>query len=369
MRVNWRYIKPARNSYAALYSACEKSGITLNPVDFPEDDITLYSLNSINASQYLDEIKNADCITIAGGPHPSALRDEVLEYADYVIVGEGEYTLPALIRAIETNSNVLPAGVATKNEYKKNDTCVFLDAYPPFSKVKGYIEISRGCPFRCAYCQTPHLFGGMMRHRSKDAIIRASLAYTDVRFLTPNALSYGSDGKKPEYGKIRNLLAGFDKEKNLYLGTFPSEVRPEFVTKESVDIILDYCSNKKLHFGAQSGSDRILKRINRGHTTDDVLNAVDICKENGLVPVVDYIVGLPFETEEDQMETVAQMRWVAKYGKVHAHYFTPLPGTPLFKMSPSPLIPEVEKTLGKLSLAGRATGSWIDTELRFFTKN
>ncbi|MDD4126452.1 MAG: TIGR04013 family B12-binding domain/radical SAM domain-containing protein [Methanomicrobium sp.] len=369
MKVNWRDIKSARNSYAALYSACEKNGIILNSVDVPEKDITLYSLNSVNASQYLDEIKNADCITVAGGPHPSAMWNEVLDYADYVIVGEGEYTLPALIRYIEKKSAVLPKGVATKDCYTKNDTCVFLDSYPPFTKIKGYLEISRGCPFRCAYCQTPRLFGGCMRHRSIDAIIRASKGYNDVRFLTPNALSYGSDGKKPAYEKLKKLLSCFDKDKNLYLGTFPSEVRPEFVTQESLDIILKYCSNTKLHFGAQSGSNSVLKRINRGHTTDDVINAVTLCKDNGFVPVIDYIVGLPFETDEEQLETVDQMKWAAKYGKIHAHYFTPLPGTPFSKMSPSPLISEVEKTLGKLALSGHATGSWVDTELRFFRKN
>ncbi|WOF15601.1 TIGR04013 family B12-binding domain/radical SAM domain-containing protein [Methanoplanus sp. FWC-SCC4] len=370
MKVNWRNIKWARNSYAVLYAACEKNNITLNPVDHPEDDVTLYSLNSINAGQYLDEMKDAGCITIAGGPHPSARYEDILNYADYVIVGEGEHTLPALLKAIENNSPVLPRGVATKGQYIKCDKCVFLDAYEPFTRVKGYIEVSRGCPFGCGYCQTPRLFGGHMRHRSIDAIVRASEAYSDVRFLTPNALSYGSrDGRKPAFEKLKKLLGSFDRDKNLYLGTFPSEVRPEFVTDESAEIIVDFCKNKKLHFGAQSGSERVLKAINRGHTTEDVINAVEKCKDYGIFPIVDYIVGLPGETKEDQKETIEQIKWVCRFGKVHAHYFTPLPGTPLADEKPAPLIPEIEKTLGRLSLAGRATGSWMNAELRFFTKN
>ena len=388
MQVNWRYITASRNSFAALYAACEKNGIILEPVDEPEADVTLYSLNSINAPQYIDEIKNADCITVVGGPHPSALYNEVLEYADYAIVGEGEFTLPRLLKAIEKQSierksrglspfektdgkavildpENTPKGVATRYGYKECDTCVYLNAFEPFTKFKGYMELSRGCPFRCAYCQTPRLFGGRMRHRSIDSLVRASKAYNDLRFLTPNALSYGSNGVTPAYDKLEKLLTAFDSSKNLYLGTFPSECRPEFITQEAVDLIKTYCSNTKIHFGAQSGSDNVLKRIHRGHTTGDVINAAELCRDNGMTPVVDYILGLPGETADEQMQTVEQIKWLSRFGKVHAHYFLPLAGTELYRTKPAELIPEVRKTLGKLALSGRVTGAWVDAELRF----
>ena len=49
MQINWRWIHAARNSYAVLYAACERDGFLLRPVDSPADDVTCYSLNSINA--------------------------------------------------------------------------------------------------------------------------------------------------------------------------------------------------------------------------------------------------------------------------------------------------------------------------------
>lgn len=366
MIVNWRRIKWAKNSFAALYAACEKEGIILRETDGPENDITLYSLNSVDAPHYIDEIRDAECITIAGGPHPSALPVEMAGIADYVVVGEGEYVLPKLLKAIMTGAGTLPPGVATKSGLIPNDTCVLLDSYPAFTSVKSFIEISRGCPFRCGYCQTPRLFGSRMRHRSVDEIVKVSKVYRDVRFLTPNALAYGSTGRKPALDKLEKLLSSFSKDQNLYLGTFPSEVRPEFLTDEAVDLIEKYCTNKKIHFGAQSGSDRVLSLLNRGHTCVDVTSAVELCRERGFTPVVDYIVGIPFESEEDQMETVEQMKWVSRFGKIHAHYFTPLPGTPLAGTTPSPLIPEINNLLGKLSLSGKATGHWSDAESRFF---
>ena len=94
MQVNWREIPAARNSFAVLAAACEATGWHLRPVTQPEADITCYSLNSINEHRYRNEIADADCITIAGGPHATACWQDVAAYADYVVVGEGEYTLP-----------------------------------------------------------------------------------------------------------------------------------------------------------------------------------------------------------------------------------------------------------------------------------
>lgn len=368
MIVNWRRIKWAKNSFAALFAACEKNGIILRETEYPEMDITLYSLNSVDAPHYIDEIRDADCITIAGGPHPSALPGEMAEVADYVVVGEGEHVLPELLKAIVSGSNYIPPGVATRDGFRPADNCVLLNSYPPFTQAKSFIEISRGCPFRCGYCQTPRLFGGRMRHRSIDEIVKASKVFRDVRFLTPNALAYGSRGAVFEPAKVERLLSSFSKDQNIFLGTFPSEVRPEFIKPEAIDLIDKYCANKKIHFGAQSGSDRVLDLLKRGHSVADVTGAVELCHDRGFTPVVDYIVGIPFESEEDQMETVRQMKWVSRFGKIHAHYFTPLPGTPLAGTVPSNLIPEVNKLLGKLSLSGKATGHWHSAETRFFGK-
>ena len=198
-QVNWRLIHAARNSYAALYAACEQEGIILRPAKEPLPGITVYSLNSLNEKRYRKEIREADSITIVGGPHASACFEDVREYADYVVVGEGEFTLPRLIRHISTGGAGTIPGVATREDYTPADSTVRMDAYPPFSHMKGYVEISRGCPFRCGYCQTPRIFGFRMRHRSLDCIAAYASKYRDARFVTPNALAYGSDGIHPAW--------------------------------------------------------------------------------------------------------------------------------------------------------------------------
>jgi len=367
MQVNWRTIKGTNNSYAALSAACELYGISLEAVDRPAADITCYSLNSIIEPHFREEIRDADCITVVGGPHATACYREVCTYADYAIIGEGERTLPLLIEMIRDGSSTTPPGVATARSVRPANSCVWLEAFPPFSRVRGYIEISRGCPFGCKYCQTPRIFGRSMRHRSIDAIARTASCYRDARFITPNAFAYGSDGIHPRFDRLERLLSALDN--NIYLATFPSEVRPEFITPESLDLVCRYCANTKVHFGAQSGSDRVLQQIGRGHSVADVVDAVELCLEYDLVPVVDVIVGFPCETDDDQRSTLDLVTWVARHGQVHAHYFTPLPGTPLAGQQPGPVLPETQKTLGMLALKGKATGSWIAPEARFFKQN
>ena len=363
MKVHWREISSASNSFAALAAACEVHGYHLEATTEPCPDVTCYSLNSITERSYRDEIAGADCITIAGGPHASARYSDVAQYADYVVVGEGEYTLPALLAAIEEGRDP-PPGVATARGYTPARHTVLLDGYPPFSEVKGFIEITRGCPFGCGYCQTPRLFGRCMRHRSVDEISRYAARFRDIRFVTPNAFAYGSDGVHLRLDRVERLLRSLNGR--IYFGTFPGEVRPECVSQQSIDLILDYCANTRLHFGAQSGSDRVLRLLHRGHTVEDVVRAVDLCRENGLVPVVDFILGLPFESDDDQRATLDLVRLVTRAGKAHIHYFMPLPGTPLQNSRPRTLLPETEKVLGRLALGGRITGSWMDHEIRFF---
>ncbi len=366
MRVNWRLIRASQNSYAALSAACEQDGYILHPVNSPQDDVTCYSLNSINAYLYRDEISAADCITIVGGPHATAYPRETAEYADYVIAGEGEFTLPRLLAQIEDGREGKIPGVATGSWYEPADSCIRLDAFPPFSRSQGYVEISRGCPFSCGYCQTPNIFGHCMRHRTIDTIAEYANRYRDSRFVSPNAFAYGSDGIHPRWEKIERLFKKL--EHRIYFGTFPSEVRPECICEESLGLITRYCSNTKLHFGAQSGSNSVLERLKRGHTADDVIHAVELCNGFSITPVVDFIVGIPFETDTDQKMTLDLIQWVARYGRVHVHRFLPLPGTLLAGTTARPLLPETEKICGKLAYSGKLTGSWNDPEIRFFRR-
>jgi B12-binding domain/radical SAM domain protein len=353
-----------KNSYsiAALMPLVE-AGIAREP----KDGIMLYSFASNQAKEIYAEVSKAkaDAVYIAGGPHPSALPEEVLEHFDFVVIGEGEETLPELLAAIQEGHD--PAaikGIAYKYRGKVRFTekrlPVNLDCYPPFGKILAPIEISRGCPWWCTYCQTPRLFGSQMRHRSIETITKYARRHKDIRFTSPNSLAYGSDGRKIRLDKVAALLKTLAQlEKPIYFGTFPSEVRPDYVSHSSLELIEKYCANASLSIGGQSGSSAVLRSINRGHGREEIERACEIVLEHGLVPQVDLIFGLPSECAEDQRMTLDLARWiVAGGGKVRAHRFMPLPGTPLASTRPAPLAVEVEACLGRLALDGKLSGSW-----------
>jgi B12-binding domain/radical SAM domain protein len=185
--------------------------------------------------------------------------------------------------------------------------------------------------------------------------------YDDLRFIASNALAYGSDGIHPRFDKVEKLLSALHRlpDKKIFFGTFPSEVRPEFVTDESAELVRKYCANDSLSLGAQSGSNGILKEIRRGHAVEDTISAVECCLEHEIVPAVDFIFGLPTETEEDQEKSLDLVRWICrKGGTVRAHYLTPLPGTPYSSAVPAEVSDKVKSELGKLALSGKLTGYW-----------
>ena len=337
----------------------------------PHDGIMIYSFASRQAESVYREVSVSckDSILIAGGPHPSGAPEDTLQYFDYVVIGEGEETLPELVHALKTGVDVSKVrGIAYKEAngkivFTEKRDPVDLNDYPCFDPkiLMAPIEISRGCPFRCKYCQTPRLFGGKVRHRSIDSIVKCAKHYNDLRFTSSNSLAYGGDGIHPRLDKVEKLLSTLHGMggKNIYFGTFPSEVRPEFISNESLELITRYCDNTRISLGAQSGSDRILREILRGHTVDDVVNSIELCFDHGLTPMVDFMVGFPDETEEEQDMSLELIEWICKNGgQVHSHYLTPLPGTPYASVTPSPVSKHFRKVLGNLALKGKATGSW-----------
>jgi B12-binding domain/radical SAM domain protein len=324
-------------------------------------------------------------LLVAGGSHPTGDPSGTLKMGfDIIIVGEGEESIIELIHRIASNeSSRNVKGIAYLNEngeyiYTGKRDLIDLDKFPPFPIKNtrfGAIEITRGCPYVCYFCQTPYISGTSPRHRSIETICKYVQELkdhygdrTDIRFITPNAFSYGSkDGKTLNLQKLENLLikirAIIGKKGKIFLGTFPSEVRPEHVNQDTLDLVLKYANNDNITIGAQSGSQKVLDLCHRGHTVENIYNAVELTLKNNLKINVDFIFGLPGEKDEEARLTVKLMKDLSEIGaRIHAHTFIPLPQTP-FARKPAKRISGIyKKEIKQLISQGLAFGNWKKQE-------
>ncbi|MDO8092671.1 MAG: tRNA (N6-isopentenyl adenosine(37)-C2)-methylthiotransferase MiaB, partial [Candidatus Brocadiales bacterium] len=197
------------------------------------------------------------------------------------------------------------------------------------NKYQAYISIMRGCNHFCSYCIVPYVRGREGSRPVGDIVEEARRLAEDgckeITLLGQNVNSYGHDSKQ---GNLACLL----KEINQIDGL----ERIRFVTSHPKDMtrdVLEAMGNlpkvcEYLHMPAQSGSDRVLKRMHRVYTTAYYRELIELAKE--LVPGIaiagDFIVGFPGETDEDFEETVKMMKDIS-YQSSFIFKYSPRPGT------------------------------------------
>jgi len=335
----------------------------------------------------VQRIREKGCLTIIGGPHASGDPYGALSVLgfDFAFIGEGEKAIADFLTALENNTDVHSVkGLAYRDRetgrisFTGRGKPVNLDDYDPFPYWRGIvnpIEITRGCSFGCFYCQVSYLHGFALRHRSIDKIVEYAeitmkLGMRDLRFISPDSLSYGSllSTSPVNMEKIESLMEGLQAKTaqhggRIFFGSFPSEVRPEHAQEDVLKVIRKYVANNELIIGGQSGSERILKLVRRGHGVGEIESAVESAVKAGFTPSVDFIIGFPGETEEDMLSTLKLAeKLVGKGAKIHLHYYIPLPGTPLGLRKPAPLPVKVRREWSRLVGAGKAYGSWLTQE-------
>jgi len=349
--------------------------------------IIAQSMMSTQTERVYEEVREIrahfgnDVTIIGGGAHASIRPKDLLTNGfDYVVVGEGETAFPELVWYLMNDRDPSDiSGVVHKKMEEfpvpKNLPIVNLDDCPPFAlkmNILGPIEVTRGCPFQCKFCSTPFLTGGRVRHRSVESITNwlklavEKSGFERTWFLSPNALCYGGHGRSAEPVKLEELLKAVTKINGLdevFFGSFPSEVRPEFVTKSILEMLRIYVANDTLQIGLQSSSNRILKLANRHHTVEQGMDAIRTALDTGFIPHVDMIFGLPGETQEELRDSVELCYNLVEMGaKTHGHVFMPLPGSAYENMPPGRLDSESRRLLGELSRRKDMTGSWSTQE-------
>lgn len=200
---------------------------------------------------------------------------------------------------------------------------------------KGWLPIMYGCDNFCTYCIVPYV-RGRERSREPEMILNEAremiaAGYKDITLLGQNVNSYG---KGTDYGLD---FAGLLRKINALDGDFRIRFmtsHPRDCTKELIDTVRD-CEkvSRHLHLPFQSGSDRILKLMNRHYDREKYLSLINYAKEQ--IPDValtsDIIVGFPGETYEDFKETLSLVKEV-EFSSLFTFIYSPREGTPAARM-------------------------------------
>ncbi|MFW9928461.1 MAG: TIGR04013 family B12-binding domain/radical SAM domain-containing protein [Candidatus Thorarchaeota archaeon] len=355
----------------------KESNITFYFDSFMSIDIPIIKEEMTSILNSIDKIKHRKFFSIAGGAHPTAAPINTLDLGyDIAAKGEGEIIIDKIVDVILNSKSwsEIPSIVFNEQGFLRETTAaprINLDEYQPFSidpPIHPPIELMRGCSFGCKFCQVPRILRSI-RYRSLESIDKIVAYYfkryesrsqVDIRFIAPNSLEYGSlDHRTPNIDALWKLVETVKKYPvRMFLGSFPSEVRPEFVNPETV-AILQQSDSKIVAVGAQSGNEQMLEKMNRGHDLTAILNCVDYLLDGQLIPQLDFIIGLPEETVEEMWDTINLTKQLIQKGcKIRFHGFLPLPGTPWGSKPGTPVPNDIISEIGKLTLDKNVNGAF-----------
>lgn len=211
------------------------------------------------------------------------------------------------------------------------------------SDYRAWVSIMYGCNNFCSYCIVPYV-RGRERSRELGEIVKeveglVKEGYRDITLLGQNVNSYGKDsGGAYDFA---DLLSELDKIDGDYLLRFMTS-HPKDASRKLIDVM---ASSKHIarqfHLPMQSGSDAILKAMNRHYDTARYLDTVDYMREKmpDVTLTSDIIVGFPGESEADFEGTLAMLERV-KFDMLYSFIYSPRKGTPAAEMEQIP--PEIK---------------------------
>jgi anaerobic magnesium-protoporphyrin IX monomethyl ester cyclase len=293
------------------------------------------------------------CKVVVGGWHPSYMPESLLQYpeVDYVVMGEGERAMVELANNITKGEDKTAiakiSGIAYRHKGKTVKTpptfIQDLDQIPfparhllpmhIYDRIIPYLDASpvdtmnvvRGCPYNCAYCETKKLWGPISRAFSPPRVVE------EINHLVQN---YGSKGvyfvgdnfaiNKKRTVELCNLI----KKEKLDI-RWVCDTRADQISRELLRKMKD-AGCRTIFFGVESGSPRILEKLNRKITIEQITHALKLCKEEGIRIACSFMLGIPGETVKD-MEATFKFARKLDPDWCQFNTYVAVPGSALYK--------------------------------------
>ena len=318
--------------------------------------------NAIEVSRYIREL-NPSVPIIWGGVHPTLYTEQTVSagYVDYTVVGEGEITAYELLQAIEDGQSFNEVkGIAFQdsdtgkvivtgsrelmdvNELPSLDWGLMEGIKPGVSikeasELTGrglFIQTSRGCPHQCTFCIDPVL---KIRYRFREA----DLVLKDIENLLKlgtDRIYFIDDNFFTNKSRLLEILNGVER-RGLNFKWF-GNVRADYFTPHYLNLELlskvKQCGCERVSIGAESGSQRILDKLKKNITPEQILNAARLLDKVGIKCDFSFMTGLPGEEVDDIKSTLRVIEEIRKidsasyFGIIGPQIYRPYPGSELY---------------------------------------
>jgi len=337
----------------------QKNYLKLIQSELPKIDLVGLSVMTMQVSSALKISKlirefSSQIPIVWGGVHSTLFPEQTVRHSliDMAVFSEGEQTLLELVQAIESKSDLESiSGIAFRKgkEIIVNQKRPFLKMddlpLPKWSLMPKEIlekmtlvptHTSRGCPHQCAFCINS-VTCNKWRGYSAELVLK------DLEIIKQQIYFHG----KPMRFWDENFFTDVNRSKAIIQGMIDRDLVIPWETTVRVDYTKegflddDFLALLKksgcylLSFGGESGSERILKKINKGINPEQIIYSAKQCLKHKIIPQYSFMVGLPSETKKDIYQTIKLINRLVKLGPqvqiLGPQAFRPYPGSALYQ--------------------------------------
>lgn len=318
---------------------CDYAGISV---------MTTQIAHALEISKLIRNI-NPRCKIIWGGTHPTFFIKQTIQepLIDIVCVGEGEITAYEIVSGKNLDDI---KGIAYKegNQEKINEKRELHDPaqMPLFhwelmpKSILNNLHLipsltTRGCPHRCTFCINA-ILKNRWRARTAEQVLKDLEIIKSKDYFKGKSLRFWDENFFVDINRAKEIIDGMIA-KNLNI-PWETTIRAAYVREGMVDN--EFLAKLKqsgcylLSFGAESGSQRILKKIKKDITAEDILRSARMCLKHGIIPQYSFMIGLPGEKKEDMMMTLDLIDQLVKLSNkvqiLGPQAFRPYPGSELY---------------------------------------
>lgn len=314
--------------------------------DFKEEKLQQYDIvglgslsNTIpEAYRLADSLKQKGIIVILGGPHVTFMPEEALEHCNYVVIGEGDNTLPSLVSTIASGGSPhtipglaykLPSGEIHYTEpadlvdYKNLLSPDFLLS-PQVRKqgIPPIVVTSRGCPHNCPFCCVTAVFGRQYRIKTNEQVI------AELRPVLHRSITFGDDNFFAQPARTKSLLRDMIVQNAVPLRWATQMCVKAASDEEFLDLMKEtHC--RTVYLGVESVIPETLKKFRKTHNVEAIGHCVEKLHKRNIGIHGMFVVDI-----NDDINTprkIVDYAIATDMDMIQIFSFTPFPGTAAYK--------------------------------------